>query len=141
MRSFNLFPVNTLIPTHFSKSSSTLLDLFFVSHPEKVLNFDQLSASCFSLHDLIYITFDVLPNCSQPVYRYRDFRNVNSSLLESELKKIEWFRVYGMLSTDEQISFLSNNILKLFNDFIPLKSKILKKNDSSWFNNNIMKLY
>ncbi|XP_055903375.1 uncharacterized protein LOC129939399 [Eupeodes corollae] len=140
MAPLGLFPVNTLTPTHFTKDNSTLLDLFFVSHLSKVLLYDQLPASGFSRHDLIYLTFECRPIYQPSYYSFRDFKNVDRRQLEIDLNNIEWFRIYGILSVDDQISFLQTNINYLYDLHVPLTIKQFRRKNQSWFNNNIKAL-
>ena len=58
MRSLGLFPVNTLISTHYHGCTNSLIDLVFVNNLSKVMLYDQISASVFSDHDLLFITCD-----------------------------------------------------------------------------------
>ena len=137
MGSLNLFPVNVATPTHFTRHGSTLLDMFFVSHIEKVLLYDQLSAPCFSNHDLIYLTFECSPIALSSTYCYRDFKNVNRQQLENDLSHIEWYHIYNMPSVDDQVLFFQNNFESLFNLHVPLVTKQLSKKNQPWFNNYI----
>lgn len=56
MYSFGLKVVNSVLPTHFTTSCNTLLDLFIVNDTSKILLYDQISAPCFSKHDLIFLS-------------------------------------------------------------------------------------
>lgn len=140
MRTLGLSSVNTSTPTHFTKDSSTLLDVFFVSHLNKVLHYSQLSASCFSHHDLIHLTYQCEPAILNTSYSFRDFRNINMNQLEEDFRSVEWFRVYAMPSVDEQVSFVQGNIDRLFNTHVPLKTKTVKAKEHPWFTNSIKAL-
>ena len=58
MSVLGLYSCNNSFPTHFSRSTNTLLDLFFVNDLSKFLLYDQVSCPVFSKHDLIYLEFD-----------------------------------------------------------------------------------
>lgn len=137
MESLGLTPVNTSNPTHFTRTNSTLLDLIFVGDKSKVLLYDQLSASCFSKHDLVFVTYDFALDQKEHSYTYRDFKNLNYSLLNENFSKTDWNNVYHMTSADEQILFLEDNIIKLYNETVPLKTKILSAKNKPWFNASI----
>ena len=111
MRTLNLFPVNTSSPTHFTSHSSTLLDVFFVSHMYKVLKFNQISVPAFSRHDLIHMTLQCEPLISSKAISFSDFKRLNVSQLGDDLKRIEWFRVYEMPFVDDQVFFIQENII------------------------------
>ncbi|XP_075167477.1 uncharacterized protein LOC142239569 [Haematobia irritans] len=140
MNSIGLSPTNYQLPTHFTSTSSTLLDLFFVNDQTKILLYDQLSAPCFSKHDLIFITYNVQVNSPKSQYTYRDFKNINYEKLENEIFKIEWDYIYTMASVDDQAFFLENNIEKLYESTVKLKTKTIKNCNSPWFSDRIKQL-
>ena len=56
MLPLHLDPVNASLPTHFHSTSSSLTDLVFVNKVTKILLYDLISGSCFSNHDLLFLT-------------------------------------------------------------------------------------
>ena len=137
MESIGITPANHTSPTHFSKSSSTLLDLILVGDSSKVLMYDQLSAPCFSKHDLIFTTYNFTLDHKNQTYSYRDFKNINHQRLIVKTLAIDWESIYSMVSIDDQLSFLQENILKLYDEEVPLKTKTLAANNRPWFNSII----
>lgn len=137
MESIGLTPTNTTTATHFTKTNNTLLDLIFVGDTSKVLLYDQISASCFSKHDLIFATYDFMLEQKDLSYSFRDFRNLNYSLLCENILQINWSNIYHMASVDEQLSFLESNILQLYDETVPLKTKNIKPKNNPWFNDTI----
>lgn len=137
MQSIGLWPVNTTLPTHFTGTSETLLDLFFVGCKNSVLLYDQLTASCFSKHDLIFLTYDYTINISTQSFSFRDFKNIDYNMLNDEYMKIDWNCIYNMVSTDDKLSYLAHNVNNLFNLVVPLKTKLIYKNNRPWFSQNI----
>ena len=55
----HLNPVNVSLPTHFHSTSNDLTDLVFVNDMTKVLLYDQISASCFFNHNLLFLTYNL----------------------------------------------------------------------------------
>lgn len=139
MSSLGLSPTNLTTPTHYTYSNSTLLDLFFVSNNIKVLLYDQISASCFSKHDLIFLcyNFDTPRTDKFDTYSFNDFRNLNYNLLWESFYLIEWNSIYGMESIDEQLEFLQNNVHNLQNLTLPIKTKIITSKSKPWFSETI----
>lgn len=140
MKSLSLYCVNTQMPTHFTKTNSSLLDLFFVSKEDSILIFDQLSAPCFSRHDLIFITYDVPLETPNRTIQYRDFKNINHGILDEEYQRICWNSIYYMTSVDDQLCFLEQNVLYLYNSVVPLKTKLLSHRQKPWFTSVIKRL-
>ena len=58
MRVLGMHSVNTSVPTHYTSTSCTLLDVYFVVDKTKVLLYDQLDVPQFSKHDLIFLSYD-----------------------------------------------------------------------------------
>lgn len=142
MCSFDLHPVNTTVPTHFSGSSSTLLDVFFVNDANSVLFYDQLSAPVFSRHDLIFLTYDfnIESRSLIETYQFRDFRSINRFHLERHFNCIPWEFVYDMSSPEDQVEFLHKNINLLFDSHVPIKTRTVSQRSKSWFSREIREL-
>ena len=125
MATFGLYTTNTAVPTHYTNTVSTLLDLFFVSNRINVIKYDQISAPTFSKHDLIFLAYD-FKTINEPYNeKFRDFRHIGyRSLLES-FNLLNLDRIYHMTSVEDQVRFLQDNIRDLYNNFVALKIKLL----------------
>lgn len=140
MMALGLFPVNTQIPTHFTSTSSSLIDLFFVSTEARQIFYDQISASCFSKHDLIYMVCDYSLHTTPEKITYRDFKNIDYDLLLEEFFKVDWNITYHLMSIDEQLAFLERNINTLFDKTVALKSRKIGAQNREWFSSYIRHL-
>jgi len=140
MINFGLQPVNKTQPTHFTDHSETLIDLFFVSHLIKIKQYEQLSASAFSKHDLIFITYDFEKTICDNQYKYRDFKNINLPELYRAFDEIVWENIYSNNSVDFQVDFLQTNINYLYNRFVPVRTKITKNTEKPWITGDIKSL-
>lgn len=141
MNAIGLVLVNCSIATHFTKTSSTLLDLYFINDRSKLLLFDQLSASMFSKHDIIFLSYDynIKTQEQSRTIGFRDFKNLDYQSLESELSTISWNQVFLLPAVDEQLSFLQNNFLYLYEKYVPIKIRKIR-NGKPWFCNEIKTL-
>lgn len=140
MYALGLSPTNSTIPTHYTTGNNSLLDIFFVSDISKVQLYDQIGASCFSKHDLIFLAYDFRVVAERDEVYYRDFRNLNYADLEEKVSRIDWWMISGMISVDEQVSFMENNIGNLYDATLPLKRKIVSSQSRPWFNSEIRNL-
>ena len=140
MLGFGLRPVNRTLPTHFTSQSSTLLDVFFVSNTSNVLKYDQLSVPAFSKHDLIFLTYNFRKHISESSLEYRDYKNLDLAGLNTAVNEIDWDLIYLTASVDEQVDILQNNINTLYEEFVPIKTKIIKTNEKPWFNGDVKNL-
>lgn len=137
MLSLGLFPVNVISPTHHTSTTSTLIDLFFVSNTASIILYDQISASCFSKHDLIFLTYNFRIQQIEECYSYRDFKTLNLNLLCEYSSNIAWSDIYFMSSVNDQSLFLEHNIKYLFDLTVPLKHKKTTYKQKPWFTNAI----
>lgn len=140
MNSIGMFPVNSIYPTHFTNRSSTLIDVFLVNNKQNVLLYDQLSASMFSKHDLIFLKYNVQPDIKEHTFKYRDFKNVNTDLLLHEMHTCPWENIFYMPDVDQQLDFLQSNILSLYNKHIPIRTKTIRHTNKPWFSNDTKRL-
>lgn len=135
--SIGLHNVNFDNPTHFTSSTATLLDIFLVGNISKVLLYEQLSASCFSKHDLIMLIYDAKYTVDSQPKTYYDFRNVDNRLLEEELLKIDWNAIYTMPNCDDQVQFLNANLQYLYNKSVPIRNCRTHQTGKTWFNSYV----
>ena len=140
MVSLGLTSVNILLPTHFSATNNSLLDLFFVNDKSKILLYDQLSCPIFSRHDLIFLSYDFTLKIEPETYSFRDYKSVVYSDLLRDINMINWNLIYTFTSVDEKVNFLQQYLINLFDKHVPLKTKKVKYSRSPWFNDNIQKL-
>jgi len=132
MEGLGLSTPNKTIPTHYSQTNSTLLDLFFVSNLDKVLLYDQISVPAFSRHDLIFLAFDFSLNPTENTVSFRNFKNVDMNGLMAELSIIDWDTVFCLPGVEEQATFIEESIRYLFNKFVPIVTKTFKTNEKPW---------
>lgn len=136
---FGLYPVNTSLPTHFTQHNASLIDIVFVSDMSKSLFYEQMSFSCFSKHDLLFLTYNYMVDHSEisKTFSYRDFRSIDYTSLLLDTRAINWGLIYGMIDIDEQVSFFENNINQLFDSHVPLRTRSAVNRDNPWFNREI----
>lgn len=140
MAVFGLQPTNLLMPTHYTATSSTLLDVFFVSDTSRVQLYDQLSASCFSKHDLIFLSYEFYIEADDETYSFRDFAKIDYEVLQEDINRTEWNRIYYMPSVDDQQTFLEENIKQLYDSNVPLRTRTKRFKSKPWFNLKIKQL-
>lgn len=137
MSSLGLFLNNLTNPTHFTPTSSTLLDLFFVDSLNKILIYDQLSAPCFSKHDLLFLVYEFEYKSEIIRFSYRDFRNFNYPLLDELSRSINWSNIYYITPVDEKLMFLESCLRWLFDQTVPIRTKCSVGNSKPWFSTSI----
>lgn len=133
MKPIDITPINTSAPTYFTTTSSTLLDLILVNNRDKVKHYDQLSAPMFLKHDLLFVNYNVQPKIKKQYFTYRDFNNINMN----EYTICLILMIYYMPNIDDKIAFLEQNILNLYNKYVPTKRRSIKNRHNPWFSNEI----
>ena len=93
---------NYMLSMHHNSTSTTLIDLIFVMNYLKTLLYDQVSAPCFTRHDLLFLTYDFKSQLSEQIYSFRDFKNMDSNLLHERLSQITW-NLYCIPSADTRL--------------------------------------
>lgn len=73
-------------------------------------------------------------------YSYRDFNNIDYNLLYDNFFQIDWNNIYYLISVDDKLDFLESNLLQLYEDTVPLKTKSTLVKTKSWFTTNIKQL-
>lgn len=85
-------------------------------------------------------------NYDLPIYaiynniEFRNSKRIDYSYLYEEFYRVDWSSIYNMLSVDDQLCFLEQNIETLFNTFVPLQSNRIRSNQKPWFTTEIKRL-
>ncbi|XP_075158103.1 uncharacterized protein LOC142231377 [Haematobia irritans] len=136
----SLVTTNNVYPTHFSSSGcSTLLDLFFVNNPCEILHYDQISVSCFSKHDLIFLNYNFPKHEKVGTYNYtyRDYGSIDYMDLQDRINSVGWDNIYTFSSVNQQLELLQGNIVRIYDETIPIRNRRTKSNNRPWFNSTI----
>jgi len=139
-KSLGLFSVNETFPTHYSSHCDTLLDLFLINDPRKIIHYDQVSVPAFSGHDLIFLTYDLTFDSKINSFTYRDYKNINYNELKTEFLCSDWSCIYHLRHVNCQLQVLTNDVQYLINKFVPLRTKVIKPIQNPWFSSEIKNL-
>ncbi|RVE49233.1 hypothetical protein evm_006125 [Chilo suppressalis] len=112
-----------LNPSHHNlNTSDSWFDHIIVSSSDRVVKFGQISAPCFSRHDLIYIAYDVKPPKSKPkMVSIRNFARMDTERLERDASLIDWSPIREMPSANDMVTYFNTEVLKLFDKHAPIK--------------------
>lgn len=126
-----VLPLN---PTHHNiRTRDTWIDLMIVSSPDRIVSHGQLSAPCFSRHDLIFLSYKIKPLKQKTTIRYlRNFSKLRHDELLHDAALIDWSDVYGMSTIDLKVETLNKNILGLFDKHAPIHKVIIKRPPAPW---------
>ncbi|KAL4702635.1 hypothetical protein ACJJTC_003336 [Scirpophaga incertulas] len=123
---FVLLPLD---PTHHNVSShDTWIDHIITSSPDHVIDHGQLSASGFSRHDLLFISYKVKPpKVPAKLIRMRNLARINVEQLKLDARSIDWSPLHTAATVDDMISTLNSEVLKLFNHHAPVVDVRVKR--------------
>lgn len=121
----NIFIVPSDMPTHYSSTSSSLLDFFLTSNLSRVKFMQQISLPGVSDHDLIYMVYKCpqLDRQNLPIY-YRDYRSIDYSRLLEAASGEYWDEIYSLTDVDSMVCKFNGIVLSLFERFVPVKRVI-----------------
>ena len=74
---------------------------------------------------------------SERTIQFRDFKNINLELLYNSLELVPWNDIYSFGSVVQQVDFLRDKLVCLYNKFVPLKTKVIKYNTRPWYNDSV----
>ena len=121
MLSLHLHPVNVSTSTHFHSVSSRLIDLEFVNHEERVLLCDQISASVFFNHGLLFLNYNMpFTSAFDRYITYRDFGNIDYVSLNTELNDIYWDHVFTLGNANDHLSFIQESVHWIYDIIVVL---------------------
>jgi exonuclease III len=130
--SLKLRVINTE-PTHFRASSATLIDFIIVSDN----NLDLIKACCqvdlpgTTEHDLLWFAYDLSPCDTGPTtYTFRDYSKLNINTLHLAAHQLSWDEIYLSPNIDFKVENFTHHIANLYNNFIPLKTKMIVHNQT-----------
>jgi len=129
-----LFLDNLHTPTHFTNTCDTLLDLFFVNVPSKILFYDPVSVPVFSKHDLIFLTYDLTMAYNSDTFEFRDYTNINCTELYN---KCDWTSIYMFPNIEHQLNIFNSNIEYLYNNCVLIRKKTIHPKRNPWLTHNI----
>jgi Reverse transcriptase (RNA-dependent DNA polymerase) len=129
-------------PTHFQSHVPTLIDICATTESQQVTFFTQIPLPGMSTqHDLIYGSLKICENPenipSSTTFFYRDYERINIEALHADVLSRDWFQLYNIACTDEQVELLNTILLDLFETHVPLKQGVKNNNLDPWIDRNV----
>ena len=118
------------------------IDLMFCSQPNLIQNsctYASLFERCH--HQIIFaeINFKVF---YPPPYKRKiwDYKNADINKINESISQIDWVRHLNQKDPNEQIRYLNDCIINVFNNYCPNKVITCRDKDAPWMNDSIKKL-
>ena len=126
-------------PTHIIPNSASCIDLLFTSQPNLIAE-SGIHSSLFSRchHQIIFAKINFKVYFPPPYERLIwDYSKANIQQIKLSLLKINWIQSMKDLHVNDQVKFLTDSVINVFNNFVPHKTIICKDKDPPWMNNEI----
>ena len=126
-------------PTRVTEKSSTLIDLMFVKHADKVKSHGAVAVPGVSDHHLIYMTYDIKKPHFKPIkVTTRNFKNFDFAGFHAAAELANFENVYNVTNINDKVTILENTINDLLDIYAPYKTyTITKENSTPWLNDEI----
>ncbi|XP_075151199.1 uncharacterized protein LOC142225310 [Haematobia irritans] len=115
-----LFNHESVISHHLS--SSLYDDRVEHQHGRKLYAAGDAAVTLMHLQCFMHDNNFFIVRRKQTTYTFRDFRNINYVLLEALASCVNWDLMNGMVSVDDQLFFLQDNVKCLHDTLLPLKA-------------------
>ena len=125
--------------THILESSSSCIDLIFMSQPNLVINSGvhySLHPNCHlqTIHAKLNLKIFYPPPYDQVLWHYQD---ANNDLIQQSISQFNWERAFSNEGVNEQISIFNENILNIMTNVIPHETKIFNDREPPWVNKKV----
>ena len=128
-------------PTRVTDTTSTLLDLIFVSHPNRITKSGVLP-DCFSDHCVIYCVWKInLPRLPPKLINIRQSKQINIENFIQDVVSIDWDRFQLIPFVNEAWSFFLEEFTKVIDKHAPWKSVRVKGRHLPWINSDLISLF
>lgn len=128
-------------PTRITSCTATLIDVVCASDLDIVHSSGVLSVHGLSDHELVYCNLKFSSPRLYPQYKImRSFKRFNYDLFLEDLYQIPFFLIFDSSDVDEQINFLTSNLLDLINAYAPLQRFRFTKPPAPWFTDTIAEM-
>lgn len=125
-------------PTHHLRNSSTLLDICIVDDVDKLSDHGQHPVPFLSAHDLIFIRYDLrVGRRRERTVICRDWRNLDRSVLLSEVNDLDWNDLFSSNNIDEKVDIFNSKLMELLNAHAPLVRRHFKNLPAPWLSDDI----
>lgn len=125
---------------HFPNCTPSLLDLMMVTSLQHIAKHGQYTASNFSCHDLIFLSYKIRPPKLKPsVILQRNFSGMDREALLKDAENIDWSPVVNAVSIDDQVAIFNSIITQLYDKHAPLRPVKMKHLPAPWITEDIRK--
>ncbi|XP_026313556.1 uncharacterized protein LOC113225456 [Hyposmocoma kahamanoa] len=124
------------MPTHFTSSSATLIDLVCSDAPILQVNVDHRPE--LGGHAIVMTEFKIKrPKINPKLISYRPIKHIDLKLFDADLEETGWDGIVGMSDVNEMVALFNTLILNLMNKHAPVKQVVIRDKQQPWFTDNV----
>ena len=130
-------------PTRVTLTSSTLIDLVFVSNSSNVKKSGVVDIPGISDHCLVYIAYAIKKAKFKPkIITSRDFRKFSEHAFKRDMELGHWGNIYAVDESDidSQVTIVENIFTEIINKHAPFRTFKAKHPPSPWLNEKIKQM-
>lgn len=128
-------------PTRITNFSQKLIDVIFINNPDLIVNAGTMDSLGISDHKAIYCDLYLLVHHIKPkLLTYRDFRNFSENNFRHDLNNVRWDEIFYLNYIDDKVTYLTENILQLFDKHAPYITSRITKPYAPWITPSIKQL-
>ncbi|XP_075148792.1 uncharacterized protein LOC142222506 [Haematobia irritans] len=127
-------------PTHFDPyhQSSSLIDFFMTSLPQRIVHSDQVICPSISKHAFVYISINVPVRRHDEFYEFVDYTDFNSSELHDRIMSTDFSGIYNSADVNEQLHIFVRG-LDIVHSFFKKKTKKVHYSRDNWINSAVIR--
>lgn len=131
--------INDSVPTHFTNSISSLLDIVLTNKMSNVSKFNQISIPGISDHELLSctFTFPTIKHKNKIDFEFRDYNNFNFNSFEAQYYLLDWSSILYTPDINKKLDIFNMFVCLLFEKSIPIRKITKHHGDPPWFSNSI----
>ena len=120
-------------PTRVTQTTATLLDPIFINSHDMIKAKGIINSDFISDHSLVFCEVSLASSESaQKMYTYRCFKHFNELAFHEDMRRVSWDDIYYINNIDNKITFLTDNLLSIFNVHAPIRTVRLSRAPAPW---------
>ncbi|XP_075162654.1 uncharacterized protein LOC142235288 [Haematobia irritans] len=135
--------VHNNVPTHYDAfhQSSSLIDYFLISCPERKRAGGQFISPGISKHAFIYLSLDFSVRQSSDIYEYFDYNNYDDQLLRNTISCVDFSNLYLTSDVDLQLRVLMAGIDTIHSAFPKRRAKFFNNSRDDWIKSPLVRYH
>lgn len=129
------------VPTRITQKTSTLIDIICISQNISLVCIDTLDMLNLTDHCLVFCGIDIHKDKHiMQQFMYRNFNNFCHEDFQNDSILVDWSVIENISDINEKVTYLNDQVVKLFDKHAPLTSVAFKKPYRPWITYTIRQM-